>query len=140
MSDKTCQAVTSDGDSCNNKATYPEDNPVACHIKSHQEQMDKKLKEVPMTSEEKVKDLLNETEDAETVDAEPKLHVFSSTSLHHVVFVDTGEEPEEKGEREYFRAEFDGGRYETYDDNKAKLLEEKINEIKALKRKITKVQ
>jgi hypothetical protein len=46
----------------------------------------------------------------------------------------------EDGERDYFRAEFDGGRYETYDDKKAELLEKKIKQIKALSRKITKVQ
>lgn len=139
--DMNCQAVTSDGDSCNNKAAYPEDNPVACHIKSHQKQMDEKLKEVSMTSEEKAKKLLlDELDKVDKVELEPKLHVFASKSLHHIVFIDTGEKPEEKGERDYFRVEFNGGKYETYDDKKAKLLKKQVEKHKALRRKITKVQ
>jgi len=132
--DKLCKAKTSDGSSCNNKAKYPKDNPVACHLKSHQRQLEVVVdneEEETMPEEEK-------TETKEVVD-EPQLHIFASTSLHHVVFVDTDKETED-GERDYFRAEFDGGRYETYDDKKAELLEKKIKQIKALARKITKVQ
>ena len=128
--DLTCQAKTSDGDSCNNKAIYPKDNPVACHLKSHQRQLEIVVdnKEEENMPEKKV-----ETK-------EPKLHVFASKSLHHVVFVDYEEPHEEKNKRNFFRAEFEGGRWETYDDKKAALLEKKIKEIKALKRKVTKVQ
>ena len=137
--DKTCQAITSDGDSCNNTATYPEDNPVACHIKSHQKQMEEKLEEDIMTPEEKAKELIGETEDVEKV-SEPKLHIFASKSLHHVLFIDTGEEPEKKGERDYFRVEFNGGRFETYDDQKAEAIDKSIKTNKAVRRKIKRVQ
>jgi hypothetical protein len=132
--DKLCKAKTSDGSSCNNKAKYPKDNPIACHLKSHQRQL-----EVVVDNEEE--EIMPEEEKVETkkVVDEPQPHIFASTSLHHVVFVDTDKEMED-GERDYFRAEFDGGRYETYDDKKAELLEKKIKQIKALSRKITKVQ
>jgi hypothetical protein len=132
--DKLCKAKTSDGSSCNNKAKYPKDDPIACHLKSHQRQL-----EVVVDNEEE--EIMPEEEKVETKEVvdEPKLHVFASTSLHHVVFVDYDEQPED-GERNYFRAEFDGGKYETYDDKKAELLEKKIKQIKALSRKITKVQ
>ncbi len=132
--EKLCQAKTSDGSSCNNKAKYPKDDPVACHLKSHQRQL-----EVVVDNEEE--EIMPEEEKVETkkVVDETQPHIFASTSLHHVVFVDTDKETED-GERNYFRAEFDGGRYETYDDKKAELLEKKIKQIKALARKITKVQ
>lgn len=35
-----CQAVTSSGNQCKNEAIYPENNPKACHIKSHQKQVE----------------------------------------------------------------------------------------------------
>lgn len=127
MSDKKCMAVTSDGESCNNKATFPEDNPIACHLKSHQKQLG---------LVDKIKEDKNMPKKVE----ETKKHVFASTCLTQTVYVDTDKEPEEKGERDYFRAEFKGGRYETDSDEKARLLEKKISQFKELKRRIKKLQ
>jgi len=125
--EKLCQATTSDGDSCNNKATYPEDNPVACHIPAHRRQLLEEG-EIDMP-EEKAK-----TKEVKT--PEVKTHVFASTALTHTVFVRYPEDDE----RDYFRAEFTGGKYETDDGEKAKLLEELMKKNKDLKKKITKVQ
>lgn len=127
--DLTCQAKTSDGDSCNNKAIYPKDNPIACHLKSHQRQLEVVVDE-PKEEEDMPKEKGME---------EPKPHIFASKSLHHTVFVDTDKEVED-GERDFFRAEFNAGRYETYDDKKAKLLDKQIEKIPALKRRIKKIQ
>lgn len=123
MSDeKLCQAVTADGDRCNNKATYPEDNPVACHIPAHRRQL----------LEEGEIDMPKEKEVIEEV----KTHVFASTALTHTVFVRYPEDDE----RDYFRAEFVGGKFETDNDEKAKLLEELMKQNKAVRKKVTKVQ
>ena len=136
--EKKCQATTSDGDSCNNRATVPEDNPVACHIKSHQKQLgvldnkeDKEMadkKEVGKTKE----DTTEETNDIPEV----KTHVFASEHLTHTIFIRYPEDDE----REYFRAQFTGGRFETDNDEKAQLLEEHIKGDRKLKQKIKKLQ
>ena len=153
--EKKCQATTSDGDSCNNRATVPEDNPVACHIKSHQKQLgaldnkeDKEMadkKEVKETKEdineenadipevkETKEDIIEETNDIPEV----KTHVFASEHLTHTIFIRYPEDDE----REYFRAQFTGGRFETDNDEKAKLLEEHIKGDRKLKQKIKKLQ
>jgi len=124
--EKKCQAVTSDGDSCNNKAVFPEDNPVACHIKAHQEQMMEKLE--------------NEDDDLpEENKKELETHIFASDKLVHTVFVDTDKETE-PGERDYFRVQFRGGKWETDNDKKAELLQKAIDKNRALKRSIKKIQ
>jgi len=127
--EKLCQAKTSDGDRCQNKAVFPKGEPVACHLESHQKQL---------FPADIVEDLKEEKDMPET--KEPKLHIFASKSLHHVVFVDYKEPHEEKGKRNFFRAEFDGGRWETYDDEKAELLEKAIEKNKAIRRKVKKLQ
>lgn len=122
--EKRCQAITSDGSQCKNEATYPKDNPVACHIPAHRRQMIEKG-ELDMPAKE------------ENVEVpEVKNHVFASKALNHTVFVRYPEDDE----RDYFRAEFSGGRYETNDEEKAELLVELIEKSKSLKKKITKVQ
>ena len=121
----TCKAITENGDSCNNTATYPEDNPVVCYLKSHQKQ----LEEI----------MVVENKEEKEMPTEKKTHIFSCTSLHQVVFVDTDKEVED-GERDYFRVDFEEGKYETLDDKKAELLMKKVNEFKQLKTRVTKVQ
>ena len=123
--EKKCLAVTSNGDSCNNKAIWPEEDPKACHIKAHQEQVAR--------VEEEPKDAgLKKEPKEEPVDQK---HIFASQHLNHTIFVRYPEE-----DRDYFRAEFNGGRFETEDNEKAKLLMESINSRPKLKNKITKVQ
>ena len=125
--EKLCQAKTADGESCNNKATYPGNNPVACHIPAHRRQMIEKG-EIDMPEKKE------ETKEVKT--PEVKTHVFASTALTHTVFVRYPEDDP----RDYFRAEFTGGRWETDNGEKAKLLEKLMKNIKALKKKLTKVQ
>ena len=121
--EKKCQAVTGDGDSCNNKAIFPEDNPVACHIKAHQEQMIKKLE--------------NEDDDLpEENKKQLEKHIFASDKLTHNIFVRYPEDDE----REYFKARFTGGRYETNNDEKAKLLKEVIDDNPRLNQSVKKIQ
>ena len=121
--EKRCQAITGDGSQCKNEATYPEDDPVACHIPAHRRQLLEEG-EILMPKEKEVKT------------PEVKNHVFASTALTHTVFVRYPEDDE----RDYFRAEFTGGKYATDSDEKAKLLEELIEDSTALKNKVTKVQ
>lgn len=133
--EKRCQAVTSDGSQCKNEATYPEDNPVACHIPAHRRQLLEKGEiNMPENKEAAVATGNEEIEEVKTPEA--KTHVFASTALTHTVFVRYPKDDE----RDYFRAEFTGGRYETDNEEKAKLLEELMKKNKALKKKVTKVQ
>ena len=120
---KKCQATTSEGDSCNNPAMYPKENPIACHIKSHQKQLG----------------LLDESEDKEKIEKiinRTKKHIFSSKRLTHTIFVRYPEDDD----RDYFRAEFSGGRWETDDDEKAELLVKTMNKIKAIGKALKKIQ
>lgn len=95
-----CQATTSEGEQCNNPAKYPKDNPIACHLKAHQKQLGVTVKK-------------------EDID-ETKTHIFGSDKLVHIIFVNYPEDDD----RDFFRADFSGGKWETDDDEKAKLLEE----------------
>ena len=113
-----CKALTSDGTQCSNKATYPEHNPVVCHIPAHRKQIYEK-------GEVKMKKEVPEVEK----------HIFASKALNHTVFVNYPEDDE----RDYFRAVFSKGKYTTDDDEKAKLLEESIKNSKTLSKKITKL-
>lgn len=63
MGEDRCLALTSGGESCNNKATFPEDDPKACYIKSHQEQVvNTKEDKIDLTDIEKDEELKKELE------------------------------------------------------------------------------
>jgi len=120
---KKCQATTSEGDSCNNPAMYPKENPIACHIKSHQKQLG----------------LLDESEDKEKIEKiinRTKKHIFSSKRLTHTIFVRYPEDDD----RDYFRAEFTGGKYETDNNEKAELLQKYVKSNRKLSKLIEKIQ
>lgn len=114
-----CEAITADGDSCKMEAKYPEDNPKYCHLHKN------KLEEGEITME-----------DVE----QNKAHIFGSDVASHTVLVDYEGSPDEDGERNYFRARFNDGIWQTNSDKKAKLLMEKLDNNSDLGGKITKVQ
>lgn len=114
--EKKCLAKTSNGESCNNKALYPKDDPIACHLKSHQEQLGIKVNK----------------EDIDNT----KTHIFSSKKLVHNILV----RYPRKDKRHYFKVEFSGGKWETDNDEKAELLMDYVNNTKRLKNIIDKVQ
>lgn len=126
MGEKKCQAITTGGESCNNKAMFPEDNPVACHIKSHREQLGVLDETIKETSNKEGKVIKDET----------KTHVFSSEKIVHTIFVRFPKDDK----RDFFRADFTGGRWETDSDEKAKLLQGYVANNKHIRNIIKKVQ
>lgn len=128
-----CKATTGDGDQCNNRATIPKENPKACHLESHQKQLNVYKKEGEKTmSEEKSAKKTEKTDEIPNV----KNHVFASKHLSHTIFVNYPEDDE----RNHFRAQFNGGRFETNNDEKAKLLKKQVENDRNLSKKIEKVK
>lgn len=121
MAEVQCQAKTGEGEQCSNRAIIPEENPVACHIESHQKQLG--VFDAEANAEKVVKEL--ETN---------KKHIFGTNRLTHTVFVRYPEDDE----RSHFRAQFTGGRWETDSDEKAKLLMEHAEDVRYLE--IEKIQ
>ena len=140
---KKCQAETSDGSSCKNPAIYPKDEPIACHMESHQKQLGV-YEDVPEETKKQVKEAENKEKEVKDEKEEQvknpfdntKKHVFSTNRLSHTVLVNYPEDDD----RDYFRAEFSGGRWETDDDEKAELLVKTMNKIKAIGKALKKIQ
>jgi len=95
---------------------------------------DEFVKEVEKAESEDEVEEVKEEEKETFVDETEGEHIFGSKRSSHKIIVDYPD-----SER-YFRAEFEKGVYRTTDDEKAKLLEEKVENNPNLRAVITKVQ
>ena len=128
--DKKCIAKTSAGNSCNNTAIWPEDNPQACHLESHQNQI-KAIEEAEQELEESEEDEIEEVI-AEKIDTGHQGHIFSSQRKDHKLIIQTN--------KRRIVVRFNKGVYKTTDDIEAKLIQDYVNKHSNLKSVIEKVQ
>ena len=123
--EQLCVAKTSSGESCNNKAVYPPENPVVCHIKSHQEQVEGMDLEEEDEKKEKPK--------PKKPEAEKQPAIFSSKRANHKLNInlDNGG---------ILKVRFENGRYISKSDWEADVIEEFVNDRRYLKEVIDRVQ
>ena len=129
---KLCQAKTAEGESCQNVAVFPENDPQYCHLPQHQSMhgVDEDIQSA--TTKKEKEDDSEQQDEPEQFEVNVEKHVFASDrSNHTIVFEHEGEKIE---------ADFNKGVWQTNDDEIAMAFLQHVNSIGNLRNVVNKVQ